>query len=173
MAHTIEAASSGRAKCRGCGASIAKGTLRLGERFANPYGEGEMTVWLHLECASYKRPEPLLEALETTEETIDGRAELEAIARVGVAHRRLPRLNGVQRSPTGRARCRSCREMIEKDAWRIPLEFYDDGRFQASGFIHVRCSEDYFDTKDVVDRLKRFGGELSDADVSELVAELG
>ena len=44
MDHVIEPASSGRAKCRGCGRAIAKGELRLGERLPNPFtDEGEMT----------------------------------------------------------------------------------------------------------------------------------
>lgn len=172
MAHTIEPATSGRAKCRGCGEKIEKGALRLGERFPNPWGEGDATVWLHLECAAYKRPEPLIEALATTEQEVEGRDELERIAAFGAAHRRLPRLNGVERAPTGRARCRSCRETIEKDVWRIPLEFHEDGRFQASGFVHVRCAKEYFETSDVLDRLRHFGEGLSEGDVGELTGEL-
>ena len=65
--HVIEPATSGRAKCRGCSQPIAKGELRFGERMPNPYGDGEMTLWFHLPCGAYKRPEPLLEALESTE----------------------------------------------------------------------------------------------------------
>ena len=63
MAHVIEPASSARAKCRGCGRPIAKGILRLGERLPNPFGEGEMTLWFHLPCAAFKRPQPFLDAI--------------------------------------------------------------------------------------------------------------
>ena len=42
MAHVIEHASSGRAKCRSCDQPIAKGELRFGERQPNAFGEGEM-----------------------------------------------------------------------------------------------------------------------------------
>ena len=62
VAHTIEPASSGRAKCRSCDQPIAKGELRLGERQPNAFGDGEMTLWFHLPCGAFSRPEPFLEA---------------------------------------------------------------------------------------------------------------
>ncbi len=66
MPHVIEPATSGRAKCRGCGERIAKDELRFGERLPNPFAEGEMTLWFHPLCGAYKRPQPLLEALGET-----------------------------------------------------------------------------------------------------------
>ena len=134
MGHVFETAPSGRAKCRGCGKAIAKGDLRFGERLPNPYGEGDMTLWFHPRCGAYKRPEPFLEALAGPDPAVDDAAELERVARFGAAHRRLPRLHGAERSPSGRARCRSCREPIARDAWRISLVFYQEGRFEPSGF---------------------------------------
>src|SRR5688500_16765560 len=44
VAHIIEPASSGRAKCRSCDQPIAKGELRFGERQPNAFGDGEMTL---------------------------------------------------------------------------------------------------------------------------------
>ena len=149
MAHVIEPASSGRAKCRGCGKQIARDELRLGERLPNPYAEGEMTLWFHLACAAFKRPEPMLEALATNPLELERRDWLEAEAQRGLDHRRLPRVDGGQRAPSGRARCRSCKEPIAKDEWRISLVFYEDGRFNPSGFIHARCAGDYLGTTDV------------------------
>ena len=172
MAHTIEPASSGRAKCRGCGERIAKGELRLGERLPNPFADGEMTHWFHLVCAAYKRPEPLLEAMGTTTEALADRDWLESEATRGIAHRRLPRVDGAQRAPTGRARCRSCRERIDKGAWRIALVYYQEGRFEPSGSIHTRCARAYFETADVIGRLKRFSPELGEEELAELGAEL-
>ena len=67
MAHTIEPASSGRARCRGCGKTIAKAELRFGERLPNPFADGEMTLWFHLPCAAFRRPESLLEVLADNE----------------------------------------------------------------------------------------------------------
>jgi hypothetical protein len=56
MPHVFEVASTGRAKCRGCGEPIQRGDTRFGERLPNPYGEGEMTLWFHPRCAAFKRP---------------------------------------------------------------------------------------------------------------------
>lgn len=172
MPHVIEPAASGRAKCRGCGALIPKGEMRLGERLPNPFGDGEMTLWFHLACAAYKRPEPLLAALEAAGELPDNAEWLEREARRGIAHRRLPRIHGAERSPTGRARCRSCRELIGKGTWRIPLLYYEEGRFEPSGSIHLHCSRSYFDTNDVLDRLVHFTPGLSAGDLEEIRADL-
>jgi len=172
MPHVVEAAPTGRAKCRGCGGKIATGDLRFGERLPNPFADGETTHWFHLDCAAFKRPEPLLEALAGREEPLDGRERLEMEAKRGLAHRRLPRIDGAERAPTGRAQCRSCREPIPKDAWRIPLVFYEDGRFAAAGYVHVRCSRAYFETADVLLRVQRFSPDLCAEDVEEIRKEL-
>jgi len=167
MGHVIEPAASGRAKCRGCGVAIAKDELRFGERQPNAFGDGEMTLWLHLRCAAYKRPEPLLETLPDYPDLTEAGA-LRAIAEDGVAHRRLPRVDGASRAPTGRARCRSCRETIDKDAWRIDLVFFEGYRFQPSGYIHAACAADYLDTTDVIDRIRHFSPKLDSTDLDEL-----
>ena len=171
FSHTFETAPSGRAKCRGCGEAIAKGEIRFGERLPNPYGDGVMTLWFHPRCGMYKRPEPFLEALGEAGVSLENGPELEKLANVGIAHRRLPRLNGAERSPTGRARCRSCREMIPKESWRFSLVYYDQGRFEPSGFIHARCSQEYFETTDVIDRVRHLTA-LSDEDHQDLACEV-
>ena len=175
MAHVIEHASSGRAKCRGCERKIAKTELRFGERQPNAFGEGEMTLWFHLQCAAYKRPEPFLETLRQAAEPsveIPDAAALKAAAEHGLAHRRLPRVNGAELAPTGRALCRSCREPIAKDTWRVPLVFFEQYRFEPSGFIHAGCAQEYFGTTDFLDRVRRFSPDLSAADVRALEAAL-
>jgi hypothetical protein len=171
-AHRIEPASSARAKCRGCGERIAAGELRFGESLKNPFADGEMTLWFHLECAAFKRPEPFLETLEGRSEPLDGGERLAAEARLGLAHRRLPRIDGAGRAPTGRARCRACRTAIDKGAWRIALVFYEEGRFEPSGFVHVTCVPAYFETTDVLPRVRRFSRGLREEDLAELAAAL-
>ena len=174
MGHVIEPAASGRAKCRGCGQAIAKGELRLGERLPNPFAdEGDMTLWFHLECAAYKRPEPLLEVLDAAEGPVDRADWLRAEAQRGVEHRRLPRLDGAQRAPSGRAACRCCRETIAKDEWRLRLVYFDQGRFEPSGFIHVGCAAQHLGTADVRARVRRFTPDASQADLAEIEAALG
>ena len=172
MPHVIETATTGRAKCRGCGEKLAVGVLRFGERLPNPFGEGDTTHWFHLDCAAYKRPEPFLEALAASAEPPAGAPELEAEARRGVEHRRLPRIDGAGRAPTGRAACRHCREAIAKDAWRIALVYYEDGRFAPSGYVHARCAPGYFETAEVLARVRRFSPGLGEEELGLIREEL-
>jgi hypothetical protein len=169
--HIIEPAPSGRAKCRGCGKSIAKGDLRMGERMPNAFGEGEMTLWFHLPCAAYKRPQPFLDALQTASGAGDTTA-LEAAARNGLEHRRVPRVDGAQRSPSARSHCRHCREPIDKDTWRVRLVFYEEGRFEPSGYLHLECAPEYFETPAILDRVAHFSPELTEADLADIRARM-
>jgi hypothetical protein len=172
MAHVIEPASSGRSKCRGCDRKIAKDELRFGEREPNPFGDGEMTLWFHLLCAAFKRPEPFREALQDpeTQPQVADADRLLATADFGIAHRRLPRVNGAERASTGRARCRHCREPIAKNDWRIPLVFFEEVRFQPSGFIHASCAAGYLETTEILDRVAHFSPELEPDDLGDLAA---
>jgi hypothetical protein len=68
------------------------------------------------------------------------------------------------------SQCRSCRGNIEKGAWRISLVYYEHGRFEPSGFIHVPCARAYLETTDVLPRLKRFAPQLNDEDLREIGA---
>jgi hypothetical protein len=173
--HTIESAVSGRAKCRACGERIAAGQPRFGERVPNPFADegSETTHWYHVTCAAFTRPESFLETLATLPGPIDGQDALEAAARQGAAHHRLPRVRAAERAPTGRATCRACREAIAKGEWRIGLAFYEDGRFSPAGYIHLTCSRSYLETADVLARVKHFSPLLSDADIQNLREALG
>ena len=168
MPDSIQAAPTGRAKCRGCGKAIAKGELRFGETGPNSFGEGEATSWFHLACSALMRPEKLLPVLEATAERLPERDWLEATARVGVEHHRLPRLVRVERASSGRATCRSCRELIAKGEWRFVLQMFEEARPNPIGTIHVSCAEAYFGTVDVLERAQRLTPELSEADVADL-----
>jgi hypothetical protein len=178
MTHVIEHASTGRAQCRGCGTRIAKGELRFGEKEPNAFGEGEMTLWFHLPCAAYKRPEPFLELLGSVEaeeistDELGVAYALKPAAESGIAHRRVPRIDKADRAPTGRARCRNCRKMIAKASWRIGLVFFEEYRFQPSGFIHAACAEDYFGTTDVLDRIVHFNPILGPEELEAVGAAL-
>ena len=177
VAHVIEPASSGRAKCRSCDQPIAKGELRFGERLPNSFGEGEMTLWFHLPCGAYSRPEPFLEAQGAPAETgaivADRQLEqLASAARFGIEHRRVPRLHGAERAASGRAHCRSCRELIAKGEWRLPLVFFEEYRFSPGGYVHARCARNYFETVELLDRVRHFSPELRDAEVAEIAAAI-
>ncbi|MBS0417135.1 MAG: hypothetical protein JSR66_05445 [Proteobacteria bacterium] len=168
MAHVFEPASSGRSKCRGCGQPLQRGELRFGERVPNPFGEGEATLWFHPLCAAYKRPNALLEALAETTDEVPDREGLESAARKSLAHERLQRVDGAERSPTGQAKCRHCHEPIAKGSWRIRVVFYEEGRFAPGGYIHLACREAYFEVGGILEQILQFSPDLSDADREEL-----
>ena len=127
-----------------------------------------MTVWFHPVCAAYKRPETLLQALAEAREDMPDRENLERAARGSLAHRRLARIDGAERAPTGQARCRSCREPIARGSWRIRLVFYEDGRFTPGGFVHMDCRKAYFDTDDILDQVLHFSPGLGGRERDEL-----
>jgi hypothetical protein len=170
MPHVFEPAASGRSKCRGCRQPLAKGELRFGEALPNPFGEGEVTHWFHPMCAAYKRPEPLLAALAAAQ--VAGSDALERAARSALAQERLPRIDGAERSPSAQARCRQCREPIEKGAWRIRLVFHEEGTFSPSGFVHLACRRAYFETDEILGPLLHFSPALDEASREELAALL-
>ena len=173
MGHVIEPAPTGRAKCRGCNQGIAAKELRFGEKRPNPFGQGDATQWFHVSCAAYKRPEPFLEALAERAEPLDDREKLEADAKRGVAHERLPRVDGAERASSGRAACRECRENVEKGAWRLKLVFWEEGMFRPAGFLHLPCAGIYFgDTTDLVARVRRFSPQLTDEESAEIGAQI-
>jgi hypothetical protein len=171
---TFEHAPTGRAKCRGCGESIAAGVLRFGERVPNPFGDdgSETTHWYHVWCAAFTRPAAFIAALPTSTESMADRDALAREATLGAAHERLARVRAAEVSPTSRAACRSCREPITKGAWRIALAYYEEGRFVPSGFIHAGCAREYVGTIDLLPRLRHFSPTLTDADFRQLEADL-
>jgi hypothetical protein len=174
MPHVIEPAATGRSKCRGCGEKIAGGDLRFGESVPNPFAEGDTFHWFHLDCGAYKRPEAFLEVLKERAggEALPDQERLAKEAELGMAHPRAARVDGAERASSGKAQCRSCRTPIAKDAWRIKLVFYEDGRFSPAGFLHVPCSAPYFETTEILPRVRRFAPTLTEGDVREIVDEL-
>jgi hypothetical protein len=173
MPHVFEAAPTGRAKCRGCNRPIEKGTLRFGERIPNPFAEGETTLWFHPMCAAYKRPEAMLETLAQSPAGVPDPEALERAAQSVSAQRRLPRISGAERAPTGQAKCRSCHEPIARGVWRIRLVFYEEGRFNPSGFVHLDCRGPYFENANVLAPILHFSPDLSEEDRAELLRTLG
>ena len=173
MPHLFELAATGRSKCRGCKQSLQKGELRFGERLPNPFGEGEVTHWFHPMCAAYKRPDALLEGLAAAATEVAGREPLEHAARLALAQHRLQRIDGAERSPTGQARCRSCKELIERGAWRIRLVFHEEGSVSPGGFIHLGCRETYFETAELLEPLLLFSPTLAQEEREALRGAMG
>lgn len=174
--HVVEPAASGRAKCRACGDKIAKGTLRFGEKVDNPYGDGLATYWFHLVCGALRRPEPFEAMLRANPMlSFDEREVVLHRAQRGLSHPRLARLTTVMRDPSGRARCRHCRETIAKGDWRVALSIWQEARFEPIGFIHLTCAPGYFETSDPDDllpRIEAMSPKLSGDDMNEIAAVL-
>jgi phage tail protein X len=132
-----------------------------------------MTLWFHPLCAAYRRPQPLLEALAETREGVPDRESLERAALRSGAHRRVPRIDGAERSPSGQARCRSCREPILRGSWRIRIVFYEEGRFSPGGYVHLICRKVYFETDEVLDQILHFSPALCDPEREDLIRAFG
>jgi len=172
MPDTIALAPTGRSKCRGCGEAIEKGLLRFGEADLNPFGEGETQRWFHLECAALRRPDRFGPALAANAD-VPEREHLLELVKSGLEHPRLVRIMRGEKAPSGRAHCRHCRELIEKGAFRVALEIWEDGRFSPMGSIHVTCAPSYFGTRELLTRIERESRALPAADlaaVRELIA---
>lgn len=127
-----------------------------------------MTLWFHPVCAAFRRPEPFLQALEATLEQVPDREALESAARSSLAHRRIRRIDGAERSPSGQARCRSCRETIARGRWRVRLVLHEGGRFSPGGFVHLMCRKAYFEGNEVLDQILHFSPDISDEDREQL-----
>ena len=128
-----------------------------------------MTLWFHPRCAAFKRPEPLLQALCETSEKVPDREALERAARSSLAHRRIPRIDGAERSPSGQARCRSCHESIVRGSRRVRLVFYEGARFSPGGYVHLACRTAYFEANEVLDQILHFSSALSDDERKDLM----
>ena len=179
MSDRLEAAASGRARCRACGTKIEKGALRFGEELATGYGDQEASsvYWFHPRCAAHRRPEKIAPLLHdgSAAGALADRLTLLAEAELGLAHPRLLRIAGAERAPSGRARCRECKALIADGTWRIRLSsFGENGFFDPLGYIHAACHQAYFGVSDIGDRLRVASPDLDAVALDEILAqELG
>lgn len=160
MPDRIEVASTGRARCRACRRAIGKGEERFAEAAPNPVAEGETQHYYHVTCAAERRPKPLAQLLGTLQPPRDDLQPLAEAAALAIEHHRLERLGALERAKSARANCRFCRELIEKDAWRVALQPIEEGRLAAWGFLHLTCVGNYAGVKPSAERLLRYS-ELS------------
>jgi hypothetical protein len=84
----------------------------------------------------------------------------------------LVRIDGAERAKSGQATCRHCRERIERDAWRIRLVYFEEGRFIPGGTIHLTCAPAYFETTDLLEHVLTFSAGLSDEERGELQRQM-
>lgn len=177
MAHIIEPAKSGRAKCRSCKKAIEKGALRLGEETLDPFGSGGTThVWHHVECAAEKKPDELKAAMAGYEGEVPDRAKLETA--ISESQKKLPpgTFPYAEVAPTGRSRCMACEENIEKDTLRVAVEReVDTGTFKTKGpgYLHPMCAADYSGDDAMFPKVKENSRSLTQGQLEELETALG
>jgi len=145
MANVIEEAKSGRASCRTCKKTIAKGELRLGVEVTTQFSDTPSMAWHHLLCAAGKLPGELKEAMTAYDGDIPNKAEIET-AMTDSLKKGKGKPGGypfVDKAPTGRAKCMQCEEAIPKDSFRVAVEReIDTGTMvtRGAGYMHPKCA---------------------------------
>jgi len=110
----------------------------------------------------------LLQALAETPVDVPDRESLERAARASLAHRRLPRIDGAERSPGAQAKCRSCREPSRAGAGASGSSSTKRGASLREGSCTSTAARPYFETDDVLDRVLHFSRDLSADEREEL-----
>ncbi|XP_015123197.1 DNA ligase 3 isoform X2 [Diachasma alloeum] len=74
----VERAKTGRAKCKKCKCPIDKDAVRIAKLMANPFGDGKMKAWHHVDCIFdvFAKQRATTKRIEDPAEDIDGWDEL-------------------------------------------------------------------------------------------------
>lgn len=182
MANHLEEAKSGRASCRTCKKTIAKGELRLGIEAANAFGDTPAMQWHHVTCAAGRLPAELKEALASYGGAVPDRDALDKVMAEAYAkgNAKPGGFPYVDRAPTGRAKCMQCGEPIAKDSLRVAIEREIEvgGSVQrGAGYLHTACVAANLETRggskeEVIGGLKT-NSRLPEAELAEVIASLG
>lgn len=188
--YIIEAARSGRSRCKVCRRQIAKDALRLGILIEGPYGTGYL--WHHLTCAAKRRGDDVEAAYEAEAwrnaksppekvPSLDSlRAQRERAERQRAERRDPPY---VEIAPSGRSRCKHCEEPIEKGTARIAVgrtvTFGNQERVGAVN-VHPRCLDAELDEEHcateregLIDALRANRGDLDEGALEAAIVETG
>lgn len=168
--YIIEGARSGRARCKTCRRTIAKGALRLGILIEGPYGTGYL--WHHLKCAArrqFDRVEQAYanEAWRNAKDPPTGLPDLEELRRHAerAEERRRTRKPPpyFEVDPSGRARCKQCGRGIKKGSLRIVLgkrvQFGSQVR-TATIHVHPECVAESMSAEDSATEAEGFAEAL-------------
>jgi len=150
----IEAAKSGRSSCRICRNKIEKETIRVGipAEFTLPDGRTVSSFrYYHPTCVPYDKIKVVLDTLNTVN-SLEKKArdkikkELEALQEKGERTDGtdiLTRKPFIEKSRSGRGKCRTCDKKIEKDVFRVAepsqVELPDGRRIFGSKLFHITC----------------------------------
>lgn len=184
MEDVIEVSPSGRAKCRGCKEAIPKGELRFGEAYDSAFTGGMALRYWHVPCAAKKLPTQLENALKKYPGEVADRAGIEAAIAAGrkggkgSAKAPFPHAD---LAPTGRAKCISCGEGLEKDALRVAVEREIESPsgmpMKTPGYLHPGCApawaeEQGQDPGEFVEAVLANSEHLDEKQFAELNSEL-
>jgi len=178
MADTIEESKSARATCRTCRQKIDKGVLRFGEETVNQFDPdgGPAYFWHHLKCAAGRFPAKVKTALDSFGGPVPNREEIDAaMANAKPAKGAKPKFPYAERAATGRSKCIECDSAIEKGKLRVAVEReVDTGSFTTTGagYLHPACAKANTGDDALLEKVKANSTGLSEADLTELSAEL-
>lgn len=181
MANVIEEAKSGRASCRTCKKTIAKGELRLGVEVQTQFSDTPSMQWHHLLCAAGKLPAELKAAMDEYPGDIPNRAEIDTAmdAAIKKGNAKPGGFPYVDRAPTGRAKCMQCDQAIEKNSFRVAVEReVDTGTFvtRGAGYLHPKCVAENLEnvggsTEELIEGL-RANSRLPEAELDGVIASI-
>jgi hypothetical protein len=179
MGHVIEAAKSGRARCRKCREAIAKGELRFGEEIPNTFADdGRMSYrWYHLMCGARACPKEMEEALAEYEGDVENRAELEREIDAAKRKQKPKTFPYAELAPSGRSKCLLCGEKIGKGELRVAVEReVDTGSFvtTSAGYLHPGCAAEHqgMSSGDLLSAIKVNTLSLSEETLEQLAGQL-
>jgi hypothetical protein len=188
--YVIEGARSSRSRCKTCRRKINKGTPRIGMLIEGPFGTGYL--WHHINCAARRQFERVeeayrLEAWNEAKEPLEKVPDLAELAKMrseaDEKKSQRKELPYAEPAPTGRAKCKSCGETIEKDSLRVTLgrlvEFGNQVRTTPIN-VHPRCVVAEIDAEDCGTEREGFNaalransGDVAAERIDAVIAEIG
>ncbi len=183
--YKLEAAKSGRSKCKTCRRKIAKDSVRFGVLIEGPFGPGYL--WHHLNCAARKRMDEVEEAWELglhkglKVPTLDKLRKIaEAKPKPAAEKRDAP---WAELAPSDRSKCQQCGEGIAKGAGRVivlrKVEFGSQVRATPIK-VHPECAAEYLksdesmlETEGFIESLRTHSARLDAADLEAIVSAIG
>ena len=183
--YKLEAAKSGRSKCKTCRRKIAKDSVRFGVLIEGPFGPGYL--WHHLNCAAKKRMEEIEEAWSLDLHKDVKVPTLEKLRKIAETK---PKPAAEKRdapwaelAPSDRSKCQECGEGIAKGAGRVivlrKVEFGSQVR-AAPIKVHPQCVADFLagdesmlEAEGFIESLREHSARLEEANLDAILAEIG
>lgn len=180
MAHIVETAKSGRARCRTCGGGIQKGELHLAEEASDPASDTGTTSYRHhLECAAKKAPAALRAALERCPFPVPHRPVLERLIAENEPRQKPTSLPYAERAPSPKTHCGECHTVIAKGSLRVALHRENEGLNPTMPttprYFHAACVHSVIagDLVVALGQIRTNSPGLTHEDMDELTRALG